>query len=145
MDKFIGDAIVALFGAPEDLSPNKQAQKAIAAARDMHQALDKLNQSWQEQGIVGVEGVPPVQFRCGIHQGTAVVGLFGGDNRSDYTAVGPAVNIAARLQEAAQPNTILVSAALADYLEDHDITKGSSLKFKGIDETVLTFLIKIKK
>ena len=145
VDKFIGDAIVALFGAPEELGSNKQAKRAIAAAKDMHIALDKLNASWQEQGIVGGEGLPPVQFRCGIHQGTAVVGLFGGDNRSDYTAVGPAVNIAARLQEAAQPNNILISAAVADYLEDHEIIKGDSLKFKGIDETVLTFSVKVNQ
>lgn len=143
VDKFVGDAIVALFGAPEESTPNEQVKRAIAAAKDMYQALAKLNASWEEQGIVGGDGPPPVQFRCGIHQGTAVVGLFGGNYRSDYTAVGPAVNIAARLQEASQPNAILVSAAVADYLTDDEITKGSSLKLKGVDETVLTFLVKI--
>ena len=143
VDKFVGDAIVALFGAPEELTPNEQVKRAIAASKDMYQALARLNASWAEQGIVGGDGPPPVQFRCGIHQGTAVVGLFGGNYRSDYTAVGPSVNIAARLQEASQPNVILVSAAVADYLTDDEITKGSPLKLKGIDETVLTFLVKI--
>lgn len=142
VDKFVGDAVVALFGSPEELSANEQVKRAVTAARKMHQSLIHLNQSWQKQGIVGNGGPPPVQFRCGIHQGSAVVGLFGSDNRSDYTAVGPAVNIASRLQEAAEPNALLVSATVADYLEDHEIIKGMPLKLKGVDETVLTFLVK---
>jgi len=117
-------------------------RRAIAAARQMHNSLAELNQHWQDRGIVGDDGPPPVQFRCGIHQGTAVVGMFGSAERSDYTAIGPAVNIASRLQEAAKPNSILVSAAVADYLEDDTITKQSSLQLKGIDETVLTFSVK---
>ncbi|MGB3205623.1 MAG: GAF domain-containing protein [Crinalium sp.] len=143
VDKFMGDAILALFGAPEELTPNEQVRRSIAAARQMHKSLGELNQRWQEQGIVGTEGRPPVQFRCGIHQGTAVVGMFGSAERSDYTAIGPSVNIAARLQVAAEPNSILVSAVVADYLEDEEITKGSSLNLKGIDETVLTFSVDV--
>ena len=142
VDKFMGDAILALFGAPEELSPNEQVRRAIAAAKQMQSALAELNHRWQELGIVGENGPPPVQFRCGIHQGTAVVGMFGGAQRSDYTAIGPSVNIAARLQQAAQPDSILVSAAVADYLEEAQVTKGSSLKLKGVDETVLTFFVK---
>lgn len=142
VDKFMGDAILALFGAPEELSPNEQVRRAIAAAKEMQEALVVLNKRWQELGIVGDNGPPPVQFRCGIHQGTAVVGMFGGEQRSDYTAIGPSVNIAARLQQAAQPDSILVSAAVADYLEEAQVTKGSPLKLKGVDETVLTFFVK---
>lgn len=142
VDKFMGDAIVALFGPPEELSPNVQVQRAVAAARGMIVALEKLNQRWQEQGILG-NGIPLVQFRCGIHQGTAVVGMFGSNQRSDYTAIGPAVNIASRLQEAANPNSILVSAAVADYLQENELTKCPPLKLKGIDETVLAFLVSL--
>jgi class 3 adenylate cyclase len=133
VDKFVGDAIIAIFGAPEECTPNNQIKNAIAAARKMQRLLRELNQQWQAQGL------PEVKFRCGIHQGTAVVGMFGNSERSDYTAIGPSVNIAARLQEAANPNSILVSAAVADYLEDDKIIKFKPLKLKGIDETVLTF------
>ncbi len=136
VDKFMGDAILAIFGAPEEASPNEQVRQAIAAARQMHRTLEKLNENWRHQGI------PEVQFRCGIHQGTAVVGMFGSIERSDYTAIGPSVNIAARIQEAADPGSILVSAAVADYLDDTVIQKYSPLKLKGVDETVLTFAIK---
>lgn len=142
VDKFMGDAILALFGAPEELSPNEQVRRAIAAARQMHRSLYHLNQRWQALGVVGGDGPPLVQFRCGIHQGTAVVGMFGSRERSDYTAIGPAVNIASRLQAAAAPNSILVSAAVADYLEDDAITRNENpLQLRGIDETVLTFSI----
>ncbi|PSB25733.1 response regulator [Stenomitos frigidus] len=135
VDKFMGDAILALFGSPEEMTPNEQVRRAIAAARQMQRSLHLLNKRWQEQGI------SQVQFRCGIHQGTAVVGMFGGAERSDYTAIGPSVNIASRIQEAAEPDCILVSAAVADYLEQDEITKFSPLRLKGVDETVLTFAV----
>ncbi len=136
IDKFMGDAILALFGAPEELNPNEQVRRAVQTARQMRRSLNLLNQRWQEQGI------GPVQFRCGIHQGTAVVGMFGGAERSDYTAIGPSVNIASRIQAVAEPDTILVSAAVADYLAEDEITKFSPLQLKGVDETVLTFAVR---
>lgn len=141
VDKFVGDAVMALFGAPEELNPNEQVRRAVEAARQMLRALKELNQRWMEQGIVGENGVPPVRFRCGIHQGTAVVGMFGGPDRSDYTAIGPSVNIAARLQEVAEPNSVLISAAVADYVDEDRIVKYKPLQLKGIDETVLTFML----
>lgn len=141
VDKFMGDGILAIFGAPEELTPHEQVRRAVATARQMLRALQQLNQRWQEQGIVGENGPPPVRFRCGIHQGTAVVGMFGGKERSDYTAIGPSVNIASRLQEAAEPNSILVSANVADWLDDDEITRYRPLILKGVDETVLTFSV----
>ncbi|MBG1242926.1 response regulator [Nostoc sp. NZL] len=142
VDKFMGDAILALYGAPEELTPNEQVRRAINTARAMHRSLADLNQRWRDQGVFDGDKLTSVQFRCGIHQGTAVVGMFGSAERADYTAIGPSVNIAARLQAAAVPGTILVSAAVADYLQEEEITKGSPLELKGVDETVLTFAVK---
>jgi adenylate cyclase len=141
VDKFMGDAILSLYGAPEDLTPKEQVRRAINIARAMQRSLLKLNLRWRSQGIFETDGRDGVQFRCGIHQGTAVVGMFGSHQRADYTAIGPSVNIAARLQAAAVPGSILVSAAVADYLQESEITKGSPLELKGIDETVLTFIV----
>ncbi|BAZ30091.1 multi-sensor hybrid histidine kinase [Cylindrospermum sp. NIES-4074] len=141
VDKFMGDGILALYGAPEELTPNEQVRRAVNTARGMHRSLSELNHRWREQGIFESDKRNGVQFRCGIHQGTAVVGMFGSAERADYTAIGPSVNIAARLQSAAVPGTILVSAAVADYLQEEEITKGSPLELKGIDETVLTFSV----
>ena len=135
VDKFMGDAVLAIFGAPEDASPNQQVQRAVQAARQMHHRLAELNEKWMAQGM------PAVQFRCGIHQGTAVVGMFGSAQRSDYTAIGPCVNIASRIQSAADPNMVLISAAVADYLDEEEIQKVRPLQLKGVDETVLTFSV----
>ena len=142
VDKFMGDAILAIFGAPEELKADEQVRRAIATARAMHHSLSLLNQRWLAQGRVGTNPSAPVQSRCGIHQGPAVVGMFGSFERSDYTAIGPSVNIAARLQQAAAPGCILVSAVVADYLKEDEIIKRSPLELKGVDETVLTFSVK---
>ncbi len=141
VDKFIGDAVMALYGAPEELPPDEQVRRALASARAMLRALDKLNLSWQERSLVGHNGVEPIRFRCGIHQGMAVVGMFGSKERSDYTAIGPSVNIAARLQEVACPNHILVSAEVAQYLDQREILSEEMQSLKGIDEPVSTFMI----
>ncbi|WP_017307083.1 response regulator [Spirulina subsalsa] len=142
VDKFMGDAIIALFGAPEDLPPAEQVRRAVNTARGMYRRLDDLNAYWERQGIVGGQQPPPVQFRCGIHHGPAVVGMFGGNLRSDYTAIGPSVNIAARLQEATHPNSILVSTAVTQHLSPSEVEEFGLLQLKGIDGKVLTFLVK---
>ena len=141
VDKFVGDAVMAIYGSPEELTAQEQVQRAVASAQAMLTALDKLNERWQNLGFIGDNGVPPVRFRCGIHQGNAVVGMFGGPERSDYTAIGPSVNIAARLQEAAEPNTILVSATVAQYLDSQMVKNHGYLKLKGIDEDILGFVV----
>lgn len=142
VDKFMGDAILVLFGAPETVAVEEQARRAIATARALHRSLDGLNEKWREQGIIGGD-IPAVRFRCGIHQGSAIVGMFGGNQRSDYTAIGPTVNFASRLQEAAPANTILVSGSIARYLDQREIIKIESLKLKGIDEEILTYSVSI--
>jgi GAF domain-containing protein/class 3 adenylate cyclase/ActR/RegA family two-component response regulator len=136
IDKFIGDAVLCLFGAPEELDPDEQVRRAVATARDMLATLDRLNRGWMEAGM------PAVQFRCGIHQGDAVVGLFGSRERSDYTAIGPCVNIAARLQEAAKANHILVSAKVASYLDPAQLESMGDLTLKGVAEPVRAYTVK---
>jgi len=141
VDKFVGDAVMALYGSPEFLEPQEQVRRAIASAQAMLNYLDRLNESWLERGLVGKNGVPLVRFRCGIHQGNAVVGMFGGHGRSDYTAIGPSVNMAARLQEVAEPSTILVSEIVAQYLEPSQLTAHGLVHLKGIDEPVSTYVV----
>ncbi len=141
VDKFIGDAVMALYGAPKELPPQEQVRRALASARAMLRALKQLNQSWLERNLIGYNGVEPIRFRCGIHQGMAVVGMFGAKERSDYTAIGPSVNIAARLQEVAPPNSIVVSAEVAQYLNEQEILSSETHPLKGIDEPVSTFVI----
>lgn len=96
VDKFIGDAVMALFGVPLSRTTEdavaEDAQSAVSCAIGMAQALDRLNQKWQ------TEGRPTLQMRVGICTGLAVTGSLGGQQRMDYTAIGDTVNIAARLE-----------------------------------------------
>lgn len=96
IDKFIGDAIMALFGVPLERATqeqiNQDAENAIRCALGMRQALEELNQRWQSQGR------PLIQMRVGIATGTAVTGSLGGKQRMDFTAIGDTVNVAARLE-----------------------------------------------
>ncbi|MEM9006707.1 MAG: response regulator [Cyanobacteria bacterium P01_F01_bin.86] len=127
VDKFMGDGVMALFGAPEDLPSAEQINRALTAVNQMHIALADLNQRWQGQGI------QPLRVRCGLHQGDAVVGMFGGNARSDYTAIGPCVNIASRLQEVAEPNGLLVSWELAQHLPPDLIVDTQEIILRGLN------------
>ena len=126
VDKFMGDGVLALFGAPEDLPTAEQAQRALAAVNRMHAALADLNQQWQREGMQAID------VRYGIHQGDAVVGMFGSAVRADYTAIGACVNIASRLQEVADPNGVLVSWELAQHLPEAPILETRSVMLRGL-------------
>ena len=141
VDKFIGDGVMAMFGAPEDLSCPEQAKRAIATARTMHYYLQKLNERWQSKALKMDSNIPTLKMRCGIHQGKAVVGMFGGGQRKDYTAVGKVVNIAARLQTVAEPNSILISSAVANCLGNIKFGQAENLRLKGIEQDFQAFVL----
>ncbi len=92
IDKFIGDAIMAFFGAPIATSDH-----GCAAVRAAMRALEVSEQIAAE---IAARGAPPIKTRIGIHTGTAVVGNMGSAERFDYTAIGDTVNIASRLEGA---------------------------------------------
>ncbi|MEN9521312.1 MAG: hypothetical protein RLZZ381_3900, partial [Cyanobacteriota bacterium] len=144
VDKFVGDGVMAMFGAPEDLSCPEQARKAISTAKTMYFYLQMLNQRWQAK-VNGSRSIPILQMRCGIHQGKAVVGMFGGGQRKDYTAVGKVVNIASRLQGVTLPNSILISETTANAL-NQNINWGQVRNFqlKGIDNEFKAYMIGVK-
>ena len=108
LDKFVGDAVVAFWGAP--IAYPDDGERAIRAAWAMNRAGEDFRNS------VG-EGVPPVgRTRVGVHFGEAVVGNFGGDKRIQYTALGDAMNTAARLESANKTlkTKVLVSREAAE-------------------------------
>ena len=90
IDKFIGDSLMAFWGAP--LDDDNQALHACETALQMQQAMKKMRQDFQKTGL------PQIYMRVGIHTGPAVVGNMGSVHRFDYTAVGDAVNLASRLE-----------------------------------------------
>ena len=89
-DKYIGDAMMAIFGAPLDLENHED--KAIECAKQIETNMEELNIEFAEQGL------PPIKIGIGINSGDAIIGNMGSEQRFDYTAIGDAVNIAARLE-----------------------------------------------
>ena len=105
LDKYIGDGLMALFGAPT-ASP-VDAVNAVKAAVAMQKRTNLLNSE------TGAEGFPPISIGIGLHTGEATVGYIGSDKRSEYTAIGDTVNLAARLESNAAGGQILLSHAAA--------------------------------
>jgi class 3 adenylate cyclase len=133
IDKFLGDGVLVLFGAPEVMDLPAQAEAAWKCATQMQEALQRLNKTWQ------ADGWPAVEMRIGIHCGSAFVGSFGGPMRSDYTAIGDTVNLASRIQSAAEPNQILMSEEMARHLPEQAQTRKGSYQLKGIRDSQVLY------
>jgi len=101
LDKFMGDAIMALWGAP--IVHADDADRAMQCALDQLAVLEKMNAKWEEQGR------PPVAIGIGINFGEVFAGNIGSDRRLEYTVIGDAVNTASRLCSSAGLNEILIS------------------------------------
>jgi class 3 adenylate cyclase len=126
---------MVIFGAPSPLPPEEQARAAVRCARKMQEKLQELNKAWELS-----EG-QHFEMRIGIHQGQAVVGTFGGSKRSDYTVVGNTVNIAARVENIADPNSILVTEAIIRFLHPADFSQRGHFRLRGLDVEVPLFRI----
>jgi adenylate cyclase len=105
LDKYIGDGLMALFGAPST-SP-ADAMNAVKAAVTMQKRLIILNEE------LTTDGFGQVSMGIGLHTGEATIGYIGSDRRSEYTAIGDTVNLASRLESNAKGGEILMSEATA--------------------------------
>ncbi|HVF29841.1 MAG TPA: adenylate/guanylate cyclase domain-containing protein [Pyrinomonadaceae bacterium] len=106
LDKYIGDGLMALFGAPT-ASP-EDALNAVKAAVTMQKRMATLNQE------LSTEGYGQIAVGMGLHTGEATIGYIGSDKRSEYTAIGDTVNLASRLESNALGGEILMSEATAN-------------------------------
>lgn len=97
LDKFIGDAVMAHWGALDDDEGGEHARAALAAAREMHTALNQLNERWAK------EGKDPFKIGVGIHLGEAVAGELGSPERIEFGVIGDAVNLASRIEGLTKP------------------------------------------
>jgi len=134
LDKFIGDAIMAFFGAPMHYEDSHM--RAINAAVQMQRAAEKFN--FQRK----LEGKEPVNIGVGINTGDVVVGNIGSNKRLEYTVIGETVNIANRLCSVAQKGQIIVSQSTYDVLETKGIARMiNDVKLKGVEEAVTVYEI----
>lgn len=110
VDKFIGDCMMGVFGAPEPLE--NHARSAVLAAEDLLRWLEAGNRRWEK--TYGVT----LSLSIGIHSGPVVAGNIGSEKRLEYTVIGDTVNVAARLEALARPGQILISEATRQALGD---------------------------
>ncbi|HYH06536.1 MAG TPA: adenylate/guanylate cyclase domain-containing protein [Thermoanaerobaculia bacterium] len=136
LDKFIGDAVMAFFGAP--IPQEDHADRAILAGLMM---MDRVAQ-WNDERER--EGLPPVRIRVGINSGPAVVGNVGTEKRVDYTVLGSSVNIASRLESGvAKPGQLVVSKNTLDrVMGSFDVESLGEFALKGLQQKMPVFQIK---
>jgi len=125
--KFIGDGLLAIFRLDDDRSDAQTCQAALDAAQDGFLAVDRLNTRRAQQGL------PPIRFGLALHVGEVVYGNVGGPSRLDFTCIGHAVNLAARLESlsAQLDRQIVVSETFAQ-LTDHPMERLGAFDLKGI-------------
>lgn len=136
IDKYVGDEVMALFGAPIDC--NDAALKAIRSAIEMGDAM----QQWNRERAAS--GQPAIEIGIGIHTGTMLVGNMGAENRLNYTVIGSNVNLAARLCSAAGRREILISKETLDEPFVNDALNYEEIPlntFKGFDHPIKVYRV----
>ncbi len=133
LDKFAGDAVMAVFGAPRRVPDH--AQRALECAVAMQRRQIALNIEAEQQGL------PPFQIGIGANTGTVIAGTVGGPGRLEYTVLGDAVNIAQRLQEAAVGGEILAAAATVRQSGTDQAESIGPMQLKGRQQPVGAYRI----
>ncbi len=135
LDKFVGDAIMALWGAP--ISHPGDPDRALQAAVTMQQVIGELNRRW------AAAGRPEIGVGIGINHGEVFAGNIGSHRRLEYTVIGDAVNVAARLCREAGPGEILVGEGLLRVVRGHvEYDYLPELALKGKTQMVQVYRIK---
>ncbi|CAM3022576.1 adenylate cyclase [Legionella steigerwaltii] len=132
VDAFIGDAIMAIFGAP--YSSGNDSLRAIACALEMQKVLKKLNQSNSKKNL------PQLEMGIGINTGVAVVGNVGSKKRMQYSAIGAPVNLSSRIQDLTLGGQILISeSTYNEVAKDIEINGHLRVKVKGIQSPITIY------
>jgi class 3 adenylate cyclase len=137
LDKFVGDAVLVFFGDPETRGVAEDAVACVRMALEMREAIGELNREWLAKGIrQGFE------VRMGISTGFSTVGNFGSDERMDYTIIGKQVNLANRLQAAAQPGEILIGQETWLLVRDLFLCVAKEpVQVKGFERAIQTYAV----
>lgn len=137
VDKFIGDAIMAVWGAPNGTPDDPQ--KVVKAALEMRVALEKLNEARQGRGKI------PIKIGMGAHYGEAISGTIGSDERMEYTVIGDTVNQASRIEASTKAfgTDLLISDALYEAVKNQFIIEEAGrVEVKGKAEPLKLFKVR---
>ncbi len=140
VDKFVGDQVMALFGAP--VADPRHADHAVAAAVDMSAALDRLNARWTARGLA------PLDIGIGINSGEMIAGNIGSESIMSYTVIGDAVNVGARIESLNKDygTRILISQATKDRLTSDVLTRPiGGVAVKGRREPVVVHEVAVNR
>ncbi|MBP5402108.1 MAG: HAMP domain-containing protein [Treponema sp.] len=139
VDKYIGDAIMAVWGAPESSgSPAHDAMNAVTAALMMRVSLFNFNKQRKEKGLA------PVKIGCGINSGPVVAGQIGSNERMEYTVIGDAVNLASRTEALNKPfaTDILITENTYNLIKDKIIVEEMpGVHVKGKTDAIKMFAV----
>lgn len=136
VDKYIGDCVMVVFGAPK--ADPKHQYNAIACALLMQKLAEYLNKRREKQGLY------PIELRIGINSGKMMAGLIGSSDRMEYTVVGDAVNLASRLCNEAESAQIIIEESLYDSVNpDSKITVEAykEIRVRGKEESVKIYSV----
>jgi adenylate cyclase len=114
-DKYIGDAVMAFYGAP--VSYEDDVIRALQTALEMQQVFGQMREKWEGEELLSLA------LGIGLNTGEAVVGNIGSEKVMDYTVIGDTANVAKRLQEIAAPDQILISESTYQQVKDQAIVK----------------------
>ena len=140
IDKFVGDAVMALWGAP--LKRDDHPVRAVRAALRLLEKLPELNVELKESGY------PEIRIGIGINTGFAILGNIGSEKKLDYTVIGDAVNLASRIEGLTKQYScgILVSESTYDLVKDHfECEYVDKVNVKGKDKPVKIFKVVTQK
>ncbi len=135
LDKFIGDCVMAFFGAP--IAQQDHALRAVRAAVSLLDSLDGWNRERQSRGL------PTMASRIAVNSGPVVVGDIGSNRRVDYTVLGNTVNVAARLEQSvAQPGEVVIGPQTHRLLAGEiEVESLGGFRLKGLQETVEAYRV----
>ncbi len=150
VDKYIGDAIMAVFGVPfchsEYAEIQQDALNAVAACIAMHEKLHEINQQ------LTIDGKPLIKFGIGLHTGQLVAGTVGGSRRLNYSVIGDAVNVAARLEAMNKEivsdshfNLLVTERTFAYVRDRYEGQKVGEIQLRGKKEETVIYAILGKK
>lgn len=137
IDKFIGDCVMIFFGDPVSKGAKEDAEAAVAMAIAMRKHMKVLRQQWRTRGITR-----PLEIRMGLSTGYCTVGNFGANTRMDYTIIGREVNLASRLESAADSGEILISHQTWSLVKDRVMCRDKGeISVKGFSRPVQVYQV----